>query len=77
MVNVDYRLAPEHKYPAAAEDGYAVVAWLAKNSGSLGIDPLLLAVAGASAGGNLAAVAALMCRDRGGPRSGRSCWPIR
>jgi acetyl esterase len=67
VVNVDYRLAPEHKYPAAAEDAYSTVTWLGQHAGTIGGDPYRLAVAGASAGGNLAAVAALMARDRGGP----------
>lgn len=68
VVSVDYRLAPEHKFPAATEDAYAAVSWLAQHGGELDIDGSRLAVGGDSAGGNLAAVVALMARDRGGPK---------
>lgn len=67
VVSVAYRLAPEHRWPAAAEDVYAVTKWAAANVETLGGDADRLVVGGDSAGGNLAAVTALMARDRGGP----------
>ncbi|HMS19866.1 alpha/beta hydrolase [uncultured Sphingorhabdus sp.] len=67
VLSVAYRLAPEHRYPTATEDSYAALCWAADNAGALGVDGACLAVAGDSAGGNLAAAVSLMARDRGGP----------
>lgn len=67
VVSVNYRHAPEHPFPAATEDAYAAVCWVAKNLGRWNGDPNRIAVAGASAGATLATVATHLVRDRGGP----------
>ncbi|MCW2540838.1 MAG: alpha/beta hydrolase [Frankiales bacterium] len=66
-VSVEYRLAPEHPDPAPVEDSYAGLVWMADHADELGFDPARLIIAGASAGGGLAAGVTLMARDKGGP----------
>src|SRR5579864_3132113 len=68
IVSVDYRMGPEHRFPAAVEDSMAALEWVHANATSLGADPERLGVHGDSAGANLAAVVAIIARDKGGPK---------
>lgn len=76
VVSIDYRLAPEHPYPAAIEDCYAGLVWMTAEAPSLGIDVKRVAIAGASGGGGLTAALALMARDKEGPQLYSKCHYI-
>ena len=70
IISIDYRLAPETKFPGASDDCYTATQWVSENASSLNADPDKIAVGGDSAGGNLAAVVSLMARDKQGPKIG-------
>jgi acetyl esterase len=68
VLSVEYRLAPEHRFPVPVADCYAALTWAVANAAALGLDPDNISIGGASAGGNLAAAVTLRCRDADGPR---------
>ncbi len=78
VLSVDYRLAPEHPFPAAMNDAYDATCWATRHAAELDIDPNRMAVAGDSAGGNLAAAVSLRARDQGGPDLAAQCliYPV-
>jgi acetyl esterase/lipase len=67
LISVDYRRAPEHRFPAALDDAYAALKWTAEHAAELGVDPERIAIGGHSSGGGLAAALALRARDQQGP----------
>jgi len=77
VASVDYRLAPEYKFPAGIDDCLHATRWVAAHAAELGANPMRFAVAGDSAGANMAAVTALRVRDEGGPHYAVSCCSTR